>query len=217
MSEDRVRGSAQDVTYRWLKQHIATLPREAGSFLTESEVAGATGMSRTPVREALLRLETEGLLRIVPKKGAFVPPISNDDIRAVLQARALLEDWCARRVVPASPDFLTRLEELVAEQRALVNDPMAFIVCDRAFHRAIVEQAGNAVLAGFYESLRDRQIRMGVRAVASARDRADVVLSEHSAIVAALRSGDPDAAADAHIAHLRSTLAALGLSGSGGF
>ncbi|KAA9162664.1 GntR family transcriptional regulator [Amycolatopsis acidicola] len=213
MSGERVGGSAQDVTYRWLKQHIGTLPRDAGSFLTESEVAVATGMSRTPVREALLRLETEGLLQIVPKKGAFVPPISDADVRAVLQARALLEDWSARRVVPTSPDFLTRLEELVAEQRTLVGDPMAFIVCDRAFHRAIVEQAGNPVLAEFYESLRDRQIRMGVRAVASSANRAEVVLSEHSAIVEALRSGDPDVAADAHITHLRSTMAALGVSG----
>lgn len=215
MSGERAGGSAQDVTYQWLKRHIGTLPRDSGSFLTESEVAVATGTSRTPVREALLRLETEGLLQIVPKKGAFVPPISDSDVRAVMQARALLEDWCARRVVPAQPDFLARLEDLVAEQRNLVGDSMAFIVCDRAFHRAIVEQAGNPVLAEFYESLRDRQIRMGVRAVASAANRADVVLTEHAAIVAALRSGDPEAAADAHTAHLRSTLAALGLSAGG--
>jgi DNA-binding GntR family transcriptional regulator len=55
-------GSAQDLTYRWLKRHIAQLPRHGGTFLTESEVARKAGTSRTPVREALLRLEAEGFL-----------------------------------------------------------------------------------------------------------------------------------------------------------
>lgn len=65
-------GSAQDLTYAWLKRHISELPKEGGVFLSESEVAQAAGTSRTPVREALLRLETEGLLTIVPKKGAYI-------------------------------------------------------------------------------------------------------------------------------------------------
>lgn len=204
-------GSAQDVTYEWLKRHIATLPRDGGSFLTEAEVARAAGTSRTPAREALLRLEAEGLLRILPKKGAFVPPISDSEVRAVMQARELVEDWCARQIRSARPDFIARLESLVAEQKTLIDDPVAFIDCDRAFHRAIVRQAGNPVLAEFYESLRERQIRMGLRAVAGDEDRARAVLSEHSAIVGALSSGEPQRAGTAIAAHLHSTLAALHL------
>jgi DNA-binding GntR family transcriptional regulator len=204
-------GSAQDVAYGWLKQHIALLPRDDGVFLIESEVAAATGTSRTPVREALLRLESEGFVQIMPKKGAFVPPISDAEVRAVMQARELVEEWCIGQVVPLGPEFAAELEELVAEQERLLHDPVAFIDRDRAFHRTIVHRAGNPVLADFYESLRDRQIRMGLRAVARTENRARNVLAEHRAIVAAVRAGAREQAERAVAAHLASTLAALNL------
>src|SRR5215467_12657455 len=86
--------AAQDIAFAWLKQHVISMPGTDGAFLTEAEVCRATGMSRTPVREALLRLEAEGFLQIVPKKGAFVPPISEREVEAIMQARALIEDFC---------------------------------------------------------------------------------------------------------------------------
>src|SRR5262249_54030120 len=89
--------AAQDAVYRWLKQHVLNLPRHEGNFVTEAEVCRAIGMSRTPVREAMLRLEADGLLQIVPKKGAYVPPITEAEVESVMQARGLVEDWCARR------------------------------------------------------------------------------------------------------------------------
>ncbi|MBB5957469.1 DNA-binding GntR family transcriptional regulator [Saccharothrix tamanrassetensis] len=208
-------GSAQDTTYRWLKQHIATLPPDDGTFLTESGVAQAAGTSRTPVREALLRLEAEGFLRIMPKKGAFVPPISDAEVRAVMEARALVEDWCVRRAVPAGEAFAAELDRLVADQENAITDPLGFIERDRVFHRTIVRRAGNPVLADFYETLRERQVRMGLRAVTTSADRSRRVLDEHAAIVAALRTGDPEEAGRAVAAHLTSTLTALHLSDAG--
>lgn len=201
--------SAKEVAYRWLKQHIADLPREGGTFLTESEVADAAGTSRTPVREALLRLEAEGFVRIVPKKGAFVPPIPDAEVRAVMQARELVEHWCVNRVVPAGDELIGTLRELVAKQEDRIDDPVGFIEYDRAFHRAIVRQAANPVLAEFYESLRERQVRMGLRAVAKDRNRARTVLAEHSAIVTALVFADPRRAHEALATHLSSTMVAL--------
>ncbi|MFI1379874.1 SDR family NAD(P)-dependent oxidoreductase [Embleya sp. NPDC020886] len=209
--QDSQGGTAQDVTYRWLKRHISELPRDGGTFLTESEVALAAGTSRTPVREALLRLEAEGFVQIMPKKGAFVPPVSDADVRAVMEARALIEDWCVRRVVSAAPEFFDELDRLLGEQEALIDDPVGFIDCDRAFHRAIVRQGGNPVLADFYESLRERQVRMGLRAVANEATRTGTVLTEHAAIVAALRTGDADRVGDSLATHLSSTLVALHL------
>ncbi len=205
------RESAQDSTYRWLKHRIGSLPRHESTFLTEAEVCEATGMSRTPVREALLRLETEGFLRIMPKKGAFVPPVSDAELEAVMQARELVEDWCVRRAIPLAAGLAQELQELVSRQEGLLEDQLAFIECDRAFHRAIVRTAGNPVLAEFYETLRDRQVRMGLRAIAAAEDRARVVLAEHTAIVEGIRSGDPVRAASALAAHLSGTLAVLRL------
>lgn len=204
-------GSAQDVTYRWLKNHIAGLPRQEGSFLTEMGVAEAAGTSRTPVREALLRLQAEGVVQLVPKKGAFVPPISDSEVQAVMQARGLVEDWCVRQVTPLVGGLAEELDRLIAEQEGLAEDPVAFIDCDRTFHRTIVRRAGNPVLAEFYESLRERQVRMGLHALASAEDRVRTVLDEHAAIVSAVRSGDAEQAAYAVATHLASTLSTLNL------
>src|SRR6516225_1746485 len=108
--------AAQDVAFAWLKTHIVTLPRSEGIFLTEAEVCRATGLSRTPVREALLRLEAEGFLQIVPKKGAFVPPITEREVEAIMQARGLVEDFCLRRAVQMADFLAPQLDRLLAQQ-----------------------------------------------------------------------------------------------------
>src|SRR5262249_7232392 len=144
--------SAQDVVYRQLKQHVLTLPRHEGTFLTEAEVCRALGMSRTPVREALLRVESDGLLQIVPKKGAYIPPVTEAEIESVMQARGLVEDWCARRAALSRESCSGELQGLMRRQKELQPDPVAFIECDREFHRTIVRAAGNPVLVSFYES-----------------------------------------------------------------
>lgn len=203
--------AAQDVVYRWLKQHVLTLPRHEGTFLTEAEVCRETGTSRTPVREALLRLEADGLLQIVPKKGAYVPPISEAEIEAVMQARGLVEEWCARQVASFGEMLASELDRLMARQVEVRQDAMAFIECDREFHRTIVRAAGNPVLADFYESLRDRQLRMGVHAIIVSGNRDEGVLVEHAAIVDGIRRGEPEVAAAAVAEHLSRTLVALRL------
>ncbi len=208
-SQGRRAEAAQDVVFRWLKQHIVTLPRGDGVFLTEAEVSRATGTSRTPVREAMLRLEADGFLRIVPKKGAYVAPITEADIEAVMQARKLVEQWCARQASSLGETLARELDQLIDQQAELMDDPVAFIESDRLFHRAIVSAAGNPVLTGFYESLRDRQLRMGVHAVATSNRRSGDVLGEHRAIVAGIRMGVPEEAAAAMARHLATTLAAL--------
>ncbi|TDP97529.1 GntR family transcriptional regulator [Labedaea rhizosphaerae] len=203
------RASAQEVAYDWLKRHICGLPRTDSVFLSESEIAAAANTSRTPVREALLRLETEGFVQIIPKRGIFVPAISDAEVDAAMQARQLLEDWCVRRSAAVAETLVPQLERLLGEQAALVDDPAGFIEADRAFHRAIVVRAGNPVLTGFYESLRERQVRMGLTALAAEPGRPAVVLDEHETIVAALRTGDPETAAVALREHLASTLHTL--------
>jgi len=201
--------AAQDSIYRWLKNHVLALPRDEASFLTEAEVCRAIGKSRTPVREAMLRLEADGLLQIIPKKGAYVAPISEAEVEYVMQARSLIEDWCVRRVADSGDCASLDLERLVDRQADLQTDPVAFIECDREFHRTIVRAAGNPVLASFYESLRDRQLRMGWHAVTTSKERTAGVLTEHTAIVEALHSGDPTRAEAAMTRHLSNTLAAL--------
>jgi DNA-binding GntR family transcriptional regulator len=203
--------AAQDLQFAWLKKHIVSLPRTDGTFLTEAEVCRATGVSRTPVREGLLRLEAEGFLQIVPKKGAFVPPITEREVEAIMQARALIEDFCVRRAVHFAEMLAPELDRLLAEQDKQQKSPLEFIELDREFHRAIVRAADNPILADFYETLRDRQMRMGVYAITASAQRMNGVMVEHRAIAEGVRSRNADEAASATAEHLTNTLAALRL------
>jgi DNA-binding GntR family transcriptional regulator len=201
--------SAQDSTYDWLRRRIVTLSRHEATFLSEVALAAEAGVSRTPVREALLRLEAEGWLRIVPRKGALIAPISDAEVDAVMQARLLIEEWGVREVVDRGEQLVDRLDALVQEQCRYRDDPATFIDLDREFHRTIVAAAGNPVLSDFYESLRDRQLRMGLQVMVADADRAEQVVTEHRAIVEGLRNLDRDDALLAVHGHLDKTLSAL--------
>lgn len=196
--------TAADRVYRHVKQGVLERHYEGGTLLTEGEVADAVGVSRTPVREALLRLEVEGLIRLYPKKGALVLPVSAQEIADVVETRQLVEEHAARKAVPAPPDLLARLEELLARQKREVEagDLAAAATTDRCFHAAIVRNCGNTILIRLYDQLRDRQLRMGVAFLHSHPDRVARTLSGHEEILAALRAGDADAAVDAVHRHV---------------
>ncbi|HCA86071.1 MAG TPA: GntR family transcriptional regulator [Streptomyces sp.] len=199
---------AAERVYTHVKQAVLDRSYEGGTLLTEGDLADAVGVSRTPVREALLRLEAEGLLKLYPKKGALVLAVSVQEVRDVVETRLLVEEYAARQAVPASPALVERLEELLDEQRrhAAAGDLPAFSVSDRCFHAEIVRNADNRILARLYDQLRDRQLRMGVAVMNSHPDRIAKNIAEHAAILQALRDGDADAAAGVvhrHISRVR--------------
>ena len=187
---------AADRVYSYVKRSVLDGTFDGGTLLVEGEIAEAVGVSRTPVREALLRLEAEGLLKLYPKKGALVLPVSAQEIVDVVETRQLVEQYAVRKVLPASPALLDRLDGLVAEQRALVEagDLERAAEVDRAFHHAIVAAAGNRILEQLYDHLRDRQLRMGVQVMHAEPERVWPNLCDHSDIVRALREGDAAAA-----------------------
>ncbi|MFJ3922548.1 GntR family transcriptional regulator [Streptomyces sp. NPDC090022] len=195
---------AADRVYQHIKQGVLDRRYEGGTLLTEGEVAEAVGVSRTPVREALLRLETEGLIRLYPKKGALVLPVSAQEIADVVETRLLVEDFTVRRAVPAPPALIGRLEESLRAQERYADrgDLAAFAAEDRCFHAEIVRHAGNQILSRLYDQLRDRQLRMGVAVMHAHPDRLAQNLVEHREILAALRAGDGDGAAARVRAHL---------------
>jgi DNA-binding GntR family transcriptional regulator len=210
-------GAAKDRALDYVKAKVLTGEFPGGELISEGEVATALGMSRTPVREAFLQLEAAGLLRLYPKRGALVVPVSPDEVRAVIQARAVLEEFAAQAVIQRGPDacdaVYQRLSEEVQRQRKAAAGSVLheFLDSDRAFHNVTLEAAGNAILAGFYTTLRDRQMRMIGE---SARDprRLATIVDEHERIARALRDGDAGAARTAVRAHLAGTMKALGLA-----
>ncbi|WP_316783900.1 GntR family transcriptional regulator [Streptomyces sasae] len=189
---------AADRVYSHVKQGVLDRRYEGGTLLTEGELAEAVGVSRTPVREALLRLEVEGLIKLYPKKGAMVLPVSAQEIADVVETRMLVEEHAVRKAVPPTPALVARLEELLTRQKAeaAAGDLAAAAVTDRCFHAEIVRDGGNAILSRLYDQLRDRQLRMGVAIMHAHPDRIAKSLTEHEEILDALRAGDAERAVD---------------------
>jgi len=213
----RERGTAKGRALDYVKTQVLTGAFPGGELISEGDVASALGMSRTPVREAFLRLEAEGLLRLYPQRGALVVPVSSEEVRAVIEARLILEQFAATKLVRRGPAVATavyeRLSEALQRQRNAAQTPdwKEFLDADRAFHTITLEESGNSILADFYSSLRDRQMRMIRESAARDPHRMTTIMDEHRDIAEALRDCDFERALAAIRTHLASTVRALGL------
>lgn len=201
--------TATSRAYDHVKQAILDRAYPGGALLSEGEIANEVGVSRTPVREALLRLEAEGLVRLYPKRGALVLPVSPQEITDVLETRELVETFTAGRAEfgPALAEELGRLLTAMTEH-AETGDAKEFAHADRCFHRTIVAAAGNEILTQLYDALRDRQLRMA-RLTAGDPVRTADAIREHTEILAAVRSGDRRRVRAAIHRHLQTAGAAL--------
>jgi DNA-binding GntR family transcriptional regulator len=205
--------SGRERAYRHLRETVLVDPAVQGTFLNEVELAQDVGVSRTPVREALLLLAADGLIEMVPKRGAYVPPLSGRQIKELMELRTLLEQHAASVTLASRSVPVAAMRAALAEQESLLtgdahdNDAAReFIEWDRQFHQALVDAAGNELIARTYAGLRTRQVRVGVAALFRTTDRQRAVCAEHGRIVEALAANDEDAAREAISDHLRITL-----------
>ena len=206
--------SASDRAYSWTRERILDGTFAAGEMISEGEISGSVGVSRTPVREAFLRLASEGILELFPKRGAFVIPVTPAEMRDVIEARLLIEGWAAG-VVAASPDRIATvrlLEDCIAEMNAarLPDETLRYYEADRRFHETIVAATDNAHLAMFYRSLRDRQLRINI-SLGSMRRRPERMHSEHQNIMTAIADGDAERAVELVSHHIGNNRDALEL------
>ncbi|WP_028058103.1 GntR family transcriptional regulator [Candidatus Solirubrobacter pratensis] len=198
--------SASERAYKHVKDRVLTGKLPGGELISEGEIAEALGVSRTPVRAAFTQLESEGLLRLYPKKGALVVPVSAQELEDVIETRWVLERYAIERAIQSPGDLPTRLAKSADRQARLSGGE--FVEADRAFHRSLVEATGNAILLGLYDSLRDRQRRMA-RATMRDADRQGRTSKEHRAIADAIGAQDRDRALAALRTHLEGALATL--------
>lgn len=200
---------AAERVYAFVKSAILDRVYPGGELLTEGELADAVGVSRTPVREALLRLEASGLVKLYPKKGAMVLPVLPQEINDVLEALELVETHAAAKIWPARKQLAATVEPLLADLRThrRSGDAKGFLEADRAVHEAIVRAAGNELLAGFHRGLRDRQLRMGGGQLPPARmDRSITAFQD---LLDALRGNSSRRFRDVVLTILRATEAEL--------
>ncbi len=199
--------SAADRAYSHVKEEIVAGRIRGGDLLSEGEVADRLAMSRTPVREAFLRLQAEGWMKLYPKRGAAVVPIRPEEVDEVIEARALLESHAVGRIAgdaDAVAGLSSRLHTIVDRQAAAAaaDDVAGFATADADFHAAIAAAAGNQILIDFYAGLRDRQRRMtgdSLRRTGGARER---IIDQHRRLVAAIEAADAAGFAAAITDHL---------------
>lgn len=203
--------SGRQLAYEHLKDTVLSDPGMQGKFVNEQVVADAIGVSRTPIREALLLLAAEELVQLLPKRGAYIAPVGGKEIRELFEIRGMIECYSARRALELDAVPVERMRVDLDRQRELNLDDQArdFIDCDHSFHSALVCAVGNGMLTKTYDGLRARQIRAGIVALYSAEGRRKSVLTEHEAILDALVAGDAEASTTAINAHLRATKSVL--------
>ena len=190
--------------YRELRRRILDNEMPPNAQYLEQELADALGMSRTPVREALIRLSEERLGEVRPRHGARVLPVSVDDMREIYDVMTELEAMAARRLAERglSREEIRVLDEVVEEMDAALarNDLDLWARSDEKFHALLVDLVGNSRLSQVVATFRDQAhrarmqtLRLRPKPVDSNRD--------HATVVAAIRKRDGEAAASTHRQH----------------
>jgi DNA-binding GntR family transcriptional regulator len=195
--------------YEFAKWAILSNVYPAGAVITESGLAHEIGLSRTPVREALLRLEVEGLVTLVARRGAIVNTFSMDEVEDVLEARVLVENHTATRSFAHRDTLLPKVEaaHLALQRSCRERDTGGFSSSDRLFHELIVDAAENAVLSSIYRTLRERQTLFTSVMMRGRGDRMQAAIDEHERILGTLRGDDRDAFCAAVNEHLQWSIA----------
>jgi DNA-binding GntR family transcriptional regulator len=196
-----------------LRRAIISHRFEPGQRLIERELCELTGASRTPVREALRQLESEGLVAMIPNRGPIVAEITQEEAAEIYDVRAALEALAARRFAERATDAeIAALEVAVAEIDEAVEPSglTDLLELKERFYHVLLEGARNRMIRSMLDPLRTRVSYL--RAASLRRPgRPSQSLRELRTILAAIRRRDADAAAEAALQHIeRAADAALG-------
>jgi len=204
-------GSLAALAYEQIKEKILTLHFLPGQYLNEGALCALLNSGRTPVHQALQRLELEGLVEIMPRKGVIVQPDSISEILKILDSRSTVEADLARNAAERStPKDAEELKALAREGYGNGNptDIDTFTVGDRLFHEKFAQMAGNPVLSDFARTLHERSIRYWYLHLWQTMDT-KATIRQHATIADMIAKRDGDGAAKAvreHIESLRERL-----------
>jgi GntR family transcriptional regulator, rspAB operon transcriptional repressor len=199
--------------YSDLRSELVSLQRRPGEAISETEIALSYGVSRTPVREAILKLSDEGLVEIFPQSGIIVSRIPIAALPESIVIRKALEETTARLAAQrASSSQILTLRAIIERQREAdaADDREAFHQADEAFHATIADVAGYPGIWKFIQQVKihvDRYRRLTLPVAG----RMTEVIAEHAPIMAAIEAHDPEAARiamDRHLERLLSDISA---------
>ena len=199
-------------TYQPLREAVCETLRDAirkgilepGERLMEVQLAEELGISRTPVREAIRKLEQEGYVIMMPRRGTYVSDISTNDVKEIFEIRSALESLAtglaARRI---EPDELETLQNLLMEIEGYIakNDMEKIVETDIKFHGLLYQVSRNERLVNIINNLKEQLARFRTLSM-SYPGRLQETLEEHSEMVEAIANGDVSAARDAAEHHM---------------
>jgi DNA-binding GntR family transcriptional regulator len=199
-----LRVSFAERAYRELRRRILDNELAAGTVLLEQELASLLGMSRTPVREAMVRLAEEGMVEIRPRHGMRVLPVSADDMQEIYQVLTALEaeaaEEIARRGLPAAEIEALRGVVIEMEHALEADDLVRWAKGDERFHRLLLENCPNRRLRGLVSQFWDRSHRVRMLTL-RLRPKPVTSNADHLALVEAIERGDAEGARRIHREH----------------
>jgi DNA-binding GntR family transcriptional regulator len=197
--------SLSQKAYDHIRSRIVDLDLQPGSILDEGRLQMEIGVGRTPIREALLRLSSERLVTVVPRRGIFVAEIGITDLQQIFEVRILLEEQAARLASQrGTKSHWERMEQLLAvvdPQNPF--DPGIGLTLDERFHQILYEAANNRLLHDYLTTLYALSRRMWRYLSLSPNDLM-TRLAEHRSILSALEDGNTNLAGQLVQAHIRS-------------
>lgn len=198
----------RDTAYDRLIDAIRAGHYKPGDRLREEDVGAWLALSRTPVREALRRLEADGIVEHRPRQGAVVRQLSHSEVVELYEMRVVLErtaaEMAAKHGSAAEFDTLEHLNTLISDEK---NDSAQAAAINQDFHRGLYLACRNRFLLESARALNNPLMLLGPTTFTDA-GRVETVVEEHAAIIAALRAGDAGAAGKAAEAHLQTSLRA---------
>jgi len=187
------RTNLRDQVYDILKRRIIFKEIESGNKINEEELARSLGVSRTPIRETLLRLEHEGIVKIIPRRGAFVVSQSKDKVIDLFQVREVMEGLVARLAAKnMNHELLDRLKLCLGKVSSGDGDNdrlLKYTPADVEFHAILLEASDNELLKNMMESVNTHLQMVRLRTVALP-GRPEQTVQEHYEIVAAIEKRD---------------------------
>ncbi|MBM3549149.1 MAG: GntR family transcriptional regulator [Alphaproteobacteria bacterium] len=202
----RSKGEGGEAAYQALRERILSLSLAPGADLEESALVEALGLSRTPVREAIIRLASEGLVTLTPNRGARVASISLDEVRGFFEALDLCQRAVTRLAAARRREGdLARIREVgkVFESAARKRDADAMAKTNFDFHMAVADAGGNPWLARFFGELLNQGMRLSRLALVydppmgrSRGQHGQDIVEEHREMMEAVIAGDAAAAED---------------------
>ena len=190
--------------YEILKNQIINEELAPGERLLDDKLASSFGVSRTPVREALTRLTSEGLVEIIPRSGIYVKKLTRKDVEEIYKIRKVLEGLAAREATSIIDDKkLEQLDLLLKKAKRSLNsdDYQPCIDFDVALHNSIMKNCQNSRLHSIITNLNTLIHVFRVR-VARNKEKARQALNEHKAILNAIKARDPEKAEKMMIEHI---------------